>query len=125
MPFEVGAAEYAGGHVFMATADGKLYAAEQGDWETCYLVGESKNYAKIKDMAYDTTTGTMYALIGTANNIYSIDLSDGYMTKEYSVSRYSLLTLFHLILNVVTKSSIYPIHNTCNNPSSNPLSTIC
>lgn len=86
MPWQVVAAEYAGGHVFMATADGKLYAAEQGDWETCYLVGESKNYAKIKDMAYDTTTGTMYALIGTANNIYSIDLSDGYMTKEYSVS---------------------------------------
>ena len=86
MPFEVVAAEYAGGHVFMATADGKLYAAEHGDWETCYLVGESKNFAKIKDMAYDTTTGTMYALIGTANNIYSIDLSDGYMTKEYSVS---------------------------------------
>ncbi len=86
MPFEVVAAEYAGGHVFMATADGKLYAAEHGDWETCYLVGESKNFAKIKDMAYDTTTGTMYALIGTANNIYSIDLSDGYLNKEYSVS---------------------------------------
>ncbi|MBR5294468.1 MAG: S8 family serine peptidase, partial [Oscillospiraceae bacterium] len=86
MPWTVVAAEYAGGHVFMATADGKLYAAEQGDWETCYLIAESKNYAKIKDMAYDTTTGTMYALIGTANNIYSIDLADGYMMKEYSVS---------------------------------------
>ena len=86
MPWTVVAAEYAGGHVFMATADGKLYAAEQGDWETCYLMGESKNYAKIKDMAYDTTTGTMYALVGAANNIYSIDLTDGYMMKEYSVS---------------------------------------
>ena len=86
MPWQVVAAEYAGGHVFMATAEGKLYAAEQGDWENCYLIGESKNYAKIKDMAYDTTTRTMYALIGNTNSIYSIDLSDGYMMKEYSVS---------------------------------------
>ena len=86
MPWTVVAAEYVGGFVFMATADGKLYAAEQGDWETCYLVGENKNYAKIKDMAYDYSTKTMYALIGSANTIYSIDLSDGYMTKEYTVS---------------------------------------
>ena len=86
MPWTVVAAEYVGGFVFMATADGKLYAAEQGDWETCYLVGENKNYAKIKDMAYDYSTGTMYALIGAANTIYSIDLSDGWMTKEYTVS---------------------------------------
>ncbi len=86
MPWTVVAAEYVGGHVFMATEDGKLYAAEQGDWETCYLVGTNNNYAKIKDMAYDTSTGTMYALVGSANNIYSIDLSDGSMTKEYSVS---------------------------------------
>ena len=86
MPWQVVAAEYVGGYVFMATADGKLYAAEQGDWETCYLVGESKNYAKIKDMAYSYADGKLYALIGTANTIYSIDLSDGYLTKEYTVS---------------------------------------
>ena len=86
MPWTVVAAEYVGGFVFMATDDGKLYAAEQGDWETCYLVGENKNYAKIKDMAYDYSTGTMYALLGANNTIYSIDLSDGWMTKEYTVS---------------------------------------
>ena len=86
MPWQVVAAEYVGGHVFMATIDGKLYAAEQGDWETCYLVGESKNYAKIKDMAYNAADGKLYALVGAANTIYSIDLSDGYMTKEYTVS---------------------------------------
>ncbi len=86
MPWTVVAAEYVGGFVFMATAEGRLYAAEQGDWETFYLVGENKNYAKIKDMAYDYSTGTMYALIGAANTIYSIDLSDGWMTKEYTVS---------------------------------------
>ena len=86
MPWQVVAAEYVGGHIFMATIDGKLYAAEQGDWETCYLVGESKNYANIKDMAYNYADGKLYALVGTANTIYSIDLSDGYMTKEYTVS---------------------------------------
>ena len=86
MPWQVVAAEYVGGHVFMATADGKLYAAEQGEWETCYLVGSNKNYAKIKDMAYSYADGKLYALIGSANTIYSIDLSDGYMTKEYTVS---------------------------------------
>ena len=86
MPWTVVAAEYVGGFVFMATVDGRLYAAEQGDWETFYLVGENKNYAKIKDMAYDYSTKTMYALIGSANTIYSIDLSDGYLTKEYTVS---------------------------------------
>ncbi len=86
MPWQVVAAEYVGGYVFMATAEGKLYAAEQGDWETCYLVGENKNYAKIKDMAYSYADSKLYALIGTANTIYSIDLSDGYLTKEYTVS---------------------------------------
>ena len=86
MPWQVMAAEFVGGYVFMATAEGKLYAAEQGDWETCYLVGENKNYAKIKDMAYNYADGKLYALIGAANTIYSIDLSDGYMTKEYTVS---------------------------------------
>ncbi len=86
MPWNVVAAEYVGGHVFMATDTGCLYVAEQGDWENVSLVGESKNYAKIKDMAYDTASGKLYALIGSANTIYSIDLTDGYMTKEYTVS---------------------------------------
>ena len=86
MPWQVVAAEYVGGHVFMATADGKLYAAEQGEWETCYLVGESKTYAKIKDMAYNYADGKLYALVGAANTIYSVDLSDGYLTKEYTVT---------------------------------------
>jgi len=86
MPWTVVAAEYVGGFVFMATIDGKLYAAEQGDWETCYLVGENKNYAKIKDMAYNYADGKLYALVGAANTIYSIALSDGWMTKEYTVS---------------------------------------
>ena len=86
MPWQVIAAEYVGGYVFMATADGKLYSAEQGDWENCFLVGESKNYANIKDMAYNYADGKLYALIGTNNTIYSIDLADGYLTKEYTVS---------------------------------------
>ena len=86
MPWQVVAAEYVGGHVFMATATGKLYAAEQGDWETCYLVGESKTYAKIKDLAYNYADGKLYALVGAANTIYSVDLNDGYLTKEYTVS---------------------------------------
>ena len=86
MPWTVVAAEYVGGHVFMATDTGCLYVAEQGDWESVSLVAKSKNYAKIKDMAYDTVSGKLYALLGSANTIYSIDLTDGYMTKEYTVS---------------------------------------
>ena len=87
MNWSVRAAEYVNGYVFMVS-DNKLYVAEQGDWENCSLVTTDSKYATIKDLAYDYSTGTLYALGGTAteNIIYSINIADGTLNREYTVS---------------------------------------
>jgi len=85
MPFTVTAAEYVGGHVFMIADDGRMYVAEQGDWENCTVVGKQRVYASVRDLAYNTLDGKLYALV-SGNAIYSVDLTTGAMTKEYTIS---------------------------------------
>ena len=116
MPFSVIAAEYVGGLVFMTTDEGELYVAAHDDWENYSLVAKGAAYAKIKDMAFDYTTETMYVLIGAANTLYSMNLADGKLTKEYSVSlsfpisatdaNYELLTL-----TIDDEGNFYAVNN--------------
>ena len=87
MEWSVSAAEYVDGYVFMVSGN-KLYVAKQGDWENYSLVATDSRFSAIKDMAYDYSTNTLYALGGTAteNVIYSISTVDGTLTEEYTVS---------------------------------------
>ena len=85
MPFTVTAAEYVGGYVYMIADDGCMYIAEQGDWENYTIVGKTRAYTSVKDLAFNTFDGKLYALV-TGNAIYSVDLTTGAMTKEYTVS---------------------------------------
>ncbi len=86
MPWAVVAAEYVHGYIYMATEDGKLYVAPQGDWENASIAATDTKYAALKDMTFNAADGKLYALHGSSNTIYSIDLVTGALTSEYTVS---------------------------------------
>lgn len=90
MDFNVTAAEYVNGYVYMAADDGCLYTAKLGFWNEYEKVGYYKSTtAVIRDMAYSYADGKLYALDGTTgdkiNYIYSIDLTSGALTEEFTV----------------------------------------
>ena len=85
MDASVLAAEYVGGYVYMATSEGELRVALQGEWDSSYLAAVNEDYKFIKDMAFNTQDQQMYAL-GADNTVYTIDLYTGVMTKQYTVS---------------------------------------
>ena len=85
MPFSVIAAEYVGGHIFMIADNGNMYVADQGDWENFLPVGRQRVYASVRDLAYSTSNGKLYALVN-GNTVYSVDLTTGALTKEFTVS---------------------------------------
>ena len=85
MDSEVVAAEYVGGYVYMVTRDGEMRVAMQGEWDYSLLGAENDGYKYIKDMAFNTSDGQLYAL-GADNTVYTIDLYTGVMTKQYTIS---------------------------------------
>ena len=85
MASEVLAAEYVGGYVYMVNAAGELRVAEQGRWAESMLAAVNLGYRKIKDLAFNTQDQKLYAL-GVDNTVYTIDLYNGVMTKQYTVS---------------------------------------
>ena len=85
MDMEVVAAEYVGGYVYMVTREGEMRVALQGEWEYSLLGAENDAYKYIKDMAFNTADGQLYAL-GADNTVYTIDLYTGVMTEQYTIS---------------------------------------
>ena len=83
--FSVLAGEYVGGYIFMITDRNELRVAPQGEWDKSMLAATNPQYAKIRDMAYNTADGKLYAL-GLDNVIYTVDLYTGELVKQYQVS---------------------------------------
>ncbi|MBQ7144091.1 MAG: S8 family serine peptidase [Oscillospiraceae bacterium] len=76
----VRAAEYVEGYVFIATADGGLYAAAISELDDPQKVGSySDTVDLIYDMAYNYVDGQLYVL-GSDNVIYTMDLTTGKLT---------------------------------------------
>ncbi|MBR3953361.1 MAG: S8 family serine peptidase [Oscillospiraceae bacterium] len=84
MDCEVRAAEYVNGHVFMITTDNRLVVANQGEWDYYNLATENRNYAKIRDLAYNTADEKLYAL-GRDNVVYTLDVYTGALEKAFTV----------------------------------------
>ncbi|MBE6974114.1 MAG: hypothetical protein E7436_01290, partial [Ruminococcaceae bacterium] len=85
MRFSVTAGEYVGGFVYMITDNNELRVAIQGEWENAMLAAIDPAYSQIRDMAFNTSDGKLYAL-GADNTIYTIDLYTGALEKQYTVS---------------------------------------
>ena len=85
MDFAVIAGEYVGGFIYMITDRNELRVAFQGDWENAMLAAIDPAYSQIKDLAFNTKDNKLYAL-GADNTIYTIDLYNGAMEKQYTVS---------------------------------------
>lgn len=87
MNFNVMAAEYVDGYVYMAADDGWIYVAKQGDWSNCakasYYYGQTGSI--LEDMAYNYADQTLYAL-DSSNWVYTVDLITGRMAPAFSVS---------------------------------------
>ena len=76
----VRAAEYVEGYVFIATADGALYAAPISELDDAQKVGNYSDATEIiYDMAYNYVDGQLYVL-GAGNVIYTMDLTTGELT---------------------------------------------
>ena len=87
MDFKVRAAEYAGGYVFMADDQGNIYVAEHNKWDSYIKVGSTGLTGSAKaiyDMAFNYNDNQLYAL-GEGNVIYTINISTGKATKQYTV----------------------------------------
>ena len=95
--FAVQAAEYVDGYVFMATPEGKLYAAELNALDDASLVADfSETTDVIYDMAFNYKNNVLYAL-GANNTVYSVDLITGELTKVAEIT----------VTNPVTNDSEY------------------
>jgi len=82
----VAAAEYVGGYVYMAGVDGYFYVAQQGDWNNFIRAGRyTGKTANIRDMAFDYTDNTLYAL-GDEGVIYTVDLNSTALTAAIKVT---------------------------------------
>ena len=79
------AAEYVNGYVYMITENSELIVSAQTEWETNYLAKIDRQYDMIRDLAFNTKNGKLYAL-AQDNIVYSIDLSSGELTKEFTVA---------------------------------------
>lgn len=90
MPWTVLAAEYVNGYVYMATQDGALYVAPQGDWENATLIKQDSIYASVKEFAYNTKDGKLYALYweeeSKQNVVATVSPANGELTTCYTVS---------------------------------------
>lgn len=86
MSIDVTAAEYVGGYVYMAAADGRLYVSRHSDWagitEVCDFSGVT---SAILDLAFNYADGKLYAL-DEHNTFYSVDLYTGEMTKVVEIT---------------------------------------
>ena len=86
LPFNVTAAEYVDGYVFMAADDGWLYAAPLDALDEPVRVGMYDYLTeKIYDLAFNYKNNTLYAL-GTDNSIYYVDLLYGVQYKVAEVT---------------------------------------
>lgn len=81
------AAEYVDGYVYMAGLDGTMYVAEQGHWDQATALASFSGtvYAAVRDMAFSYSDKTLYAL-DMNNNIYTVDLYTGVLTKSFRVN---------------------------------------
>ena len=74
MDFDVTAAEYVNGNVYMAGSDHYLYVGTQDVWNDCVRAGYYGDVTpQIKDLAFHYQNQTLYAL-GANNDIFTIDL---------------------------------------------------
>ena len=80
------AAEYVGGRIFAAGADGCLYTTVHGEWAGYQKVGRFSGTTKaIADMALNFQDGLLYAL-DTNNTLYTVDRLSGQLTKVATLS---------------------------------------
>lgn len=126
MPWTVLAAEYVKGYVYMATQDGELYVAPQGEWEDATLIKKDSLYASIKELAYNTKDGKLYALYwdeaNAENVIASVSLSSGELTTCYTVEiqapedvYFSDYTYQLMALAIDDEGNFYAINNSRSN----------
>lgn len=86
MNFDVTAAEYVNGNIYMAGADSYLYVGTQNVWNDCVRAGYFGNVTtQIKDLAYHYQNNTLYAL-GANNDIYAVDLITCKLTKVANIT---------------------------------------
>ena len=84
--FNVIAAEYVDGYVFMAADDGWFYAADINALNEAAPVSYYRDtIATVYDMALNFKDNTLYVLDNT-NNIYSMDIVTGELTPAFSVT---------------------------------------
>ncbi len=92
MDFDVTAAEYVNGNVYMAGSDHYLYVGTQDVWNDCVRAGYFGDVtSQIKDLAFNYQNDTLYAL-GANNDIYSVDLLTCEMTKIADMTVVNLVT---------------------------------
>lgn len=86
MSIDVTAAEYVGGYVYMAAADGHLYVSRHSDWDGITEVCDFRDVTSaILDLAFNYADGKLYAL-DEHNTFYTVDLYTGEMTKVVEIT---------------------------------------